>query len=155
MSENDKKITADALINAFKDSEKGNNKNTKRKVPVQDLELAFTVLLVDMASSDQNFEQSEYIMIGSGLRRLFGTSKDRVRGLVNQANTIISNLRGTSRYAALLRDNLNDDEKKAVMETVDELIFSDGSEDGFERYLRTKLADLLGVSSDLPLDAQK
>ena len=39
MSENDRKIT-DALINAFKDSEKGNNKNVKRKIPVSELELA-------------------------------------------------------------------------------------------------------------------
>jgi len=147
------KITAEALVNAFKDEEP--NKAKKRKVSVADLELAFTVLLVDIASCDQNFEPNEYLIIGAGLRRLFGTSKDKVQSLVNQANTIMKNLRGTSRYAAFLRDNLDIQEKKAVMEVVDELIMSDGAEEGFERYLRTKLADLLGVNNELTTDAIK
>lgn len=160
MGDQNDKITAEALVNAlksvFEEQGEGNKGKQKRRgVPTADLELAFAVLLVDMASCDQNFEQKEYIMIGSALKRLFGTPKDRVQTLVNQANTIMNNLRGTSRYAALLRDNLDLDEKKVLMETVDELIFSDGEEGGFERYLRTKLADLLGVSADLPSDAVK
>ncbi len=139
-----------AAEKADREAKKGAAKSTR---PVQDLELAFTVLMVDMAACDQNFTQEEYGIIAAGLKRIFGTSKDKVQGLVNQANTIIASLRGTSRYAALLRDNLDNSEKKAVMETLDELVMSDGEEDGFEKYLRTKLSDLLDIPADLSTEA--
>ena len=144
------------LAEAFAAAEKADKeakKGGKGNRPVQDLEVAFTVLMVDMAACDQNFTQEEYGIIAAGLKRIFGTSKDKVQGLVNQANTIIATLRGTSRYAAILRDNLTNAEKKAVMETLDELVMSDGEEDGFEKYLRTKLSDLLDIPADLSTEA--
>ena len=127
----------------------------KRKVPLGELELAFAVVLVDLAACDQHFAPKEYQVISNGLRRLFSTPKERVKSLVNQANVVLANLRGTSRFAMMLRDNLDDDEKRAVMETIDDLIGTDGVEDGFETYLRTKFADLLGMPTELPAGAAK
>ena len=106
------------------------------------------MLLVDLASCDQDFDPGEYQVITGGLRRIFGTSKAEVTGLVNQANLSLGNLRGVSKFGELLRDNLGFDERKAIMEVIEEVIAADGEEDGFETYLRDKLTELLGLNSE-------
>lgn len=121
-----------------------------KKRAVKELELALAVLLVDLASCDQAFDMQEYVIISNGLRRLFGTNKSDVRGLINQANLVLSNLRGTAKFSQLLQESLSEDEKRAVLEVIDEVIFADGVEDGFETYLRNKFMHALGLSTDLP-----
>ncbi|MBX7143908.1 MAG: TerB family tellurite resistance protein [Oligoflexia bacterium] len=125
---------------------------TKTGLKKNDLELALAVLLVDLASCDQNFEMREYNIIQNGLRRIFGTTKDEVTKLINQANTTLKNLRGSSRFAAQLKENLDENARKAIFEVIEEVIAADGVEDGFETYMRHKFADLLGIT--LPADTK-
>ena len=117
---------------------------SKRRAKQKELELALTVILVDLASSDENFEQREYQAISIGLRRLFGDSKD-LKMLVNRAQLALSNLRGTQSFADLLRENLSEDDRKIVAEIIEDVIRADGVEDGFEQYLRLKYAKLLDI----------
>ena len=148
---NSNKLKSSTISEVFAAADRAQaGKKQQRSVPLGELEVAFAVVLVDLASCDQQFAPREYLAISSGLRRLFGTPKERVQGLVNQANIILANLRGTSRYATLLKNNLDIEEKTAVMETIDDLIAADGVEEGFEVYLRTKFADLLGMPTELP-----
>lgn len=111
----------------------------------RELELALAVILVDLASADQNFDQNEYQAIALGLRRVFGTSKDQMQVLVNQAKVQLAGLRGTGRFAEMLRDNLTEKDKQAVMEVIEDIIAADGKEDGYETYLRTRLQSTLGI----------
>ncbi len=111
----------------------------------KDLELALTVLLVDLACCDQNFDQQEYQIIISGLQRIFGTGKHEIQALVNQANIALANLRGVGRFAGLLNESLSDEQKQQVMDIIDEIIHIDGEVDGFEVYLHHKLATMLGM----------
>ena len=127
--------------------EKAQNAGKKKRKNTADLELALTVLLVDLASCDQNFEPQEYQVISNGLMRIFGTSKSNVQSLVNRAQSTLQNLRGVDRFGAMLRQNLTDEEKRATLEIIDEVIQSDGITDGFEVYLREKFCDLLGLST--------
>lgn len=123
-------------------------KKKTKKVPKKDLELALAILLVDLASCDQNFDQQEYLLISRGLRRIFGTSKLQVTGLVNQAQGVLKNLRGTSRFAETLKKQLTLEERIVILDVIDEVIEADGVEDGFETYLRHKFRDLLGIPED-------
>ena len=111
----------------------------------KDIQLAVTVLLVDLASCDQDFDQQEYLVIVEGMRRIFGTCAADVKAMVNQAQVALANLRGVDRFANLLKDNLNLAERKKVMEIIEDVIHADGVEDGFETYLRHKFADLLDL----------
>lgn len=120
-------------------------------ISAQELQVALTVVLVDLASCDQNFEPREYQIISAGLKQMFGTSKEEVKALVNQATLVLSNLRGTNHFAKMLRDNLDEEQKIAVMEIIDTIIHVDGQEDGFETYLRNKFARLLGIPTDVPV----
>lgn len=144
------KLVVDTLNQLFSQNkqlaDKKESFQRKQNVNKRELEVALTVLLVDLASCDQNFDPEEYTMIQQGLTRIFGTSKDQVSALVNQANTALSNLRGSSSYLKLLNENLSSDEKKAVLCIIDQVIGADGVEDGFEVYLRTKFKDMLGIS---------
>ena len=119
------------------------SKNVKRKD--SDIQFAVTVLLVDLASCDQNFDAQEYETICVGLKRLFGTTPAQVKDLVHQAKLTLGNLRGLERFANLLREHLSEDEKVKVFEVIDEVIKADGVEDGFEIFLRMKFASMLGV----------
>lgn len=120
---------------------RGNGSGPSQK----DLELAMTVLLVDLAGCDQNFDPTEYHIITSGLQRVFGTSKTEVTALVNQANLALANLRGVNRFGKILKENLDDSDRKAIMEIIEDVIAADGEEDGFETYLRHKLSSMLGI----------
>ena len=117
-----------------------------KDVSKDELALALTVLLVDVASADGDFKQTEYEVISSGLHRLFGTGKDQVQRFVNQAQQILGSLRGTSKYSDLLKTNLDDADRKLVFSVIQELIEADGQEDPFEVYLRSKLAKALDIS---------
>lgn len=146
----DNALLSDAIENIFAKHNKIFEKELrtqkeKRKMPKRDLELALTVLLVELASCDQNFDMPEYNIIAGGLKRLFGTTKEEVTTLVNQANLVLSNLRGTSKFGSTLKENLTQDERNVVMEVINDVISADGREDGYETYLRQKFAGFLGV----------
>ena len=111
----------------------------------KDLQFAFALLLVEIASADSSFDPREYTILSNGMRRLFGTTPKQVQALVNQAKVALKSLRGSSKYAAFLRENLTDEERKLVFETIEEVISADGKLDDFETYLKHKYADLLGI----------
>jgi len=161
MSDNSKELVQGAIGGIFTADQKPEVKNPtdqgKKKFKrgkagpdKRELELAVTVLLVDLASCDQNFDPQEYHVIINGLMRIFGTSKDEVSKLINQANLALANLRGVGRFAKLLKDNLDIDTKNTIMEVIEDIIMADGEEDGFETYLRHKFADLLGIPLNAP-----
>jgi len=128
-----------ALMN-FQQQNKGKKHASKRE-----LEQALTVLLVELASCDQNFDTNEYNLIISGLKRIFGTDRNQVTMLINHANLMIASMRGSSGYGSLLRENLSIPQRQNILEIVEEIIAADGRIDGFELYVRNKIAELLGL----------
>ena len=149
---NDKPFSGSDIGSVFAKQEAMQKKkkqlSKEKGLNARELEVALTVILVDLAGADGNFDQSEYSVIGNGLARVFGTAKDEVTALVNQAQIILQGMRGTGSQAAVLKEHLNHEEKIAVMDVIDDLIASDGVEDGFETYLRAKTADQLGLPTD-------
>jgi uncharacterized tellurite resistance protein B-like protein len=108
-----------------------------------DLEFALTILLVELASSDQNFDQQEYHSITIGLQRIFGTERAKVRSYINRATLTLAQYRSTLPYAELLKANLNPLQLKEIVEIIDDLVDSDGQEDPFEIYHRQRLRGIL------------
>jgi len=150
MSDNEKGVSAEALEDLFdqnnQQSKKRKQKFSNDRAKKRELALAATVLLVDLADCDQDFDPEEYQVITSGLIRMFDTCKSEVTALVNEAQQYLANLRGVDRYAQILKEELNDSEKAMLMDVIDELTAADGKEDGFEIYLRSKVAKKLGMS---------
>ena len=145
------KDTVSQLLAQQKDNLKTAKQDRKRfkgDVSQRELELAVTVLLVDLAASDQDFDPTEYQVIVHGLMRLFGTKKHEVSALVNQAQTALRNMRGIGRFGATIKDNLSVEERLKIMEVIEDVIGADGIEDDYETYLREKLRDLLGLEDE-------
>jgi uncharacterized tellurite resistance protein B-like protein len=118
----------------------------KRPATQQELELALTVVLVDIALADGTFDQREKETIYHGVESMYGSSRDHVIGLINEATVILSGLRGSSRFTALLRDNLGPDQRLFIVHLINNLVLSDGEEEGLEAYLRERYAKALGVT---------
>jgi uncharacterized tellurite resistance protein B-like protein len=118
---------------------------SKSSVKRSELELALSVILVDLASCDQKFDSEEFQAVSRGLRRIFGTQKTDVVALVQRAQSVIDNLRGTANFAKLLRQHLSQKDRDLIAEIIEEVIAADGVEDGFETYLRSKYFELLGI----------
>lgn len=121
------------------------SKTTTRKQKRDDIEFAVAVMLVDLASCDQHFDQVEYDTITAGLSRVFGLNQIEVTGLIQRANIAIQGLRGTDNFAKLIRESLPQEKREDVMKLIDELIAADGVLDGFELLLRRRYAQLLGI----------
>lgn len=125
-----------------------NGNGKKNASTQQQLEVALAVLLVELASSDEGFAQKEYMVITMALHRVFGTPRDRAQRQINEAVTILKNLRSTSEYALRLREQLNSDELKLVARCIDDVMDADGVQDGFEIYHRRRFRELLGIQPD-------
>jgi uncharacterized tellurite resistance protein B-like protein len=118
----------------------------KKHASKSELEFALTVLLVELASSDQNFDTSEYNIIVSGLKRMFGTDRTQVSTIISQATAALANLRGSSSYGQLLKENLSKTQRENILEIVADVISADGQIDGYEIYVRNKIAKLLDLT---------
>jgi uncharacterized tellurite resistance protein B-like protein len=146
-------------MNSFKDffscggffSGQFNQGGLKRRgntVTQQQLELALAVLLVELASSDEGFAQKEYQVIILGLNRVFGVPRDRAQRHINEAVTVLKNLRSTAEYALRLREHLSRDDLMLVGRCIDDVMDADGVQDGFEIYHRRRFRELLGIPAD-------
>ena len=113
------------------------------RAPIQDLEFALTVLLVELASSDENFDQDEYHTITMSLQRVFDTDRAKAKEYINRASVSLSQVRGTTSYARLLSENLSIDERKMIADIIDELISADGQQDPFEIYHKNRIRHIL------------
>lgn len=116
-------------------------------VPKSELEVALAVLLVELASCDQNFEPREYQVISEALQKLFASTPQEVSALVHRAQLVLSNLRGTWHFAEILREELSEAQRKEILGVMDNLVAADQVEDGFEIYLKNKFRTLLGFST--------
>lgn len=141
--------------NSTVDTSKNPSFLKNKKINKRELELSLTVLLVELASCDEKFHPEEYHIIANGLKRLFGTTREQVQALVNQATQVLRNLRGTGQFAAQLKENLTEESRMAIMEVIEDIIHADGVIEGFEVYFKHKISDMLGLPKQplVPLDS--
>jgi uncharacterized tellurite resistance protein B-like protein len=149
-SDNDSKLFSGTVGQALSNDPNAPRpkKNTRITVTRGQIELAVVVLLVELASSDDGFEQKEYNIILQSMTRVFNTNRDTTQRYINQALTILQNLRGTSEYATLLKDHLTSVELNMVGQCIDDVMNADGVQDGFEIYHRRRIRDLLGLENE-------
>lgn len=142
-----------AIFNAFNQIFEQNRQLLKQsshkpnlnKVPNRDIELAVIVILVDLASSDSNFDSREFMTICIGMQRLFGISQSDVTKLISQANQILAGMRGVDKFATLLKETLDEEKREQVLEVIKNVIAADGKVDDMEVYLQHKFQSLLGL----------
>ena len=128
----------------------GDTGHGKVQATSYELASALTVLLVELASSDQDFAPEEYSTILHGIQRVFGTDPTETRTLIQQAQLKLSNLRATDYVAELLKEHASVAQRQQMLQLIDQVINADGVLDGFEVYHRYRLLKLLGLEEEVP-----
>ncbi len=124
------------------------NKILKEEQYLADLkeyQLALTVVLVDMAMVDNDFDYKEHSFILNQITQRFALSKDDVYALINEAESIITQNYDVDSYGKTLRKFINAEEQEAVMMLLDKLIMIDNERNPYEIKLRQRYEKLLGV----------
>ena len=116
-----------------------------------ELSLASAIVLMEIASSDNQVDKFEQSVIHHGIKALFGVSDEVAAGIVVQARPRLQAMRSSSTEASMLREALDPSTKRAMASIIDNLIRCNGMVDGMELYLRKRFRDLLGLP-DAPLN---
>ena len=110
------------------------------------LRSATAVLMLDVARSDNVFEESEFERVLMLVEKHFGMSPEDAAELVNAADEKAENLVSLHEFTQLLHNNLDESEKARIVGLLWKVAYADGRLDKYEDSLVRKISDLLHVS---------
>ena len=115
-------------------------------VDAQDGRLALAVILVEAARADDVYDEAEVAQIDRVLVRSFGLSPFEAVALRREAEQVQAEAVDLVRFTRVLKRTVPHEDRAAVLESVWEVVLSDGVRDPDESVLLRRLAALLYVS---------
>lgn len=109
------------------------------------IDLAWAVLLVDMASIDNDFSPRESYFIKQKMTDHLGVTYEQAVELVNEAEKLVQRSESVREFGDYLRAHLSQSKRKELLSVLDELISEDKVKHPFERDLRKRMAKRLGI----------
>ena len=119
-----------------------------------DIRIATCALLLEMASIDGEFSNSERNRIISILKRDYQLPAEHALTLLKASHEELDGSVDLWRFTNLINLNYSVEEKIRIIETVWEIAFTDGKLDKYEDYLVHKLARLLHLTHRQLIDAK-
>jgi uncharacterized tellurite resistance protein B-like protein len=113
--------------------------------PRDDVELATAALLVEMARADFTEEPAEFEVIARLLEERFAMTAEEIEALVRRAKSRADHAVSLHEFTRLLHEQLDAEEKLAMVEMLWRLSLADGRIDKHEEHLVKKVAGLLYV----------
>lgn len=113
--------------------------------PDDDLHLAAAALLVEAASLDDNFTETERRTIAASLESRFGLAPDEVEALIGRASSAVAESAQLYGFTRTLKDRLQPEERIRIIEMLWEVACADGKVDSYESGLVRRVAGLLFV----------
>lgn len=135
----------------FGDGEAGSSKDT----PETEMHLAAAALLVEAATLDGSFSGAERETIGHVLGAHFNLEVDAVEALIEKADAAVAKSVQILGFTKVIKDNLEPEERVAIMEMLWEVAYADGELHDFEANLARRVAGLLYVSDRESGEARK
>ena len=114
---------------------------------VNPVEMAASVLLIEMARADFEQDDLENEMIIELLKEYFLLDHEDAHDLFLEAEKIADNSVSLHEFTRTLHETLNEEAKNEIIEMLWRLALVDDSLDRYEDYLVRKIADLLYVSN--------
>ena len=108
-------------------------------------QLATAVLLFDVMRSDDTLSGAERALALSALRKRFALSEDALAQLMVQAEQTAKGANDYFSFTSLMNDSFTQEQKIQVVEFMWQVAYADGSIDGNENHLISKIAGLLHV----------
>jgi uncharacterized tellurite resistance protein B-like protein len=120
----------------------------------RDVRIATCALLLEMANIDGRFSELEKESIVELLRHNYQLSNEHAAALMTAAEDELEKSIDLWQFAKLINENYSTEEKIEVIETVWQVVYTDGILDKHEDYLVHKLAKLLRLSHKQLIDAK-
>ena len=119
-----------------------------------DVRIASCALLLEMANIDGEFSEEEKENILTILKQDYQLSDEHATALMQAADDELKRSIDLWQFARLINQNYSIEEKIKIIETVWQVIYTDGKLDKHEDYLVHKLAKLLRLSHKQLIDAK-
>ena len=119
-----------------------------------DVRIATCALLLEMANIDGEFSESEKESIVEVLKNNYKLSTEHAAALMKASEDELEKSIDLWQFAKRINENYSTEEKIKVIETVWQVIYTDGILDKHEDYLVHKLAKLLRLSHKQLIDAK-
>ena len=110
-------------------------------------ELAYMVVLVSMATIDNQFDPKEFSFIFTEMEKRFNLSRDQIERTIKQVELMIATAGGTQFIFEHIRKNFSEADRSQLLEMVQGLVRADNLIDGFESYLTETYRKQLGLCS--------
>ncbi len=109
------------------------------------LRTATCVILLEAATADDTFSDTEQKKVIEILKSRFGMTDEAVKELIDESKRARRNEADIWYFTNLINQNLSNEEKYELMESVWEVIYSDGTLGEFENYIAQKLYRMLNI----------
>ena len=124
------------------------------EITSHDVRIATCALLLEMANIDGEFSEAEKENILIILKRDYQLTDEHATALMKAADDELERSIDLWQFARLINQNYSTEEKIKIIETVWQVIYTDGRLDKHEDYLVHKLAKLLRLSHQQLIDAK-
>ena len=115
-------------------------------LPDTDARLALTALLVRIARSDHDYAAAEIAQIDKIISARYSLSASDAATLRAEAETLESEAPDTVRFTRAIKDVVDYENRRAVVEAMWQVVLADGGRADAENALMRLTASLLGVS---------
>jgi len=142
------------LVGKFFGKTTGARSPGRKNDSVHDIRVATCALLLEMATIDGEFSDSERNSILSILKGNFQLSDAYATQLLEVSNEELDRSIDLWQFTNLINENFSEEEKIQTIEMIWKIIYIDGKLDSHEDYLVHKLATLLRLSHQQLIDAK-
>lgn len=118
------------------------------------IQVAACALLLEMASIDDEFSETEREGIISILEEEFGLAEVMAKEVMELAGLELKENVDVWQFTSLINKNYSPDEKMQLIELVWKVVYADGHLDKHEDYLVKKLSRMLNLSHKEMIDAK-
>lgn len=112
----------------------------------QRIELAASVLLLEIAHADGEFHRDEEQLIEELLEKHFQLDAETSAELIDLAHQVRSDSLDLHQFTREINLNFDQSEKERIMESLWQLVYADGRLDQYEEALLRQLSTLIGLS---------
>jgi uncharacterized tellurite resistance protein B-like protein len=133
------------MLGVFKNIFDGSNKEPSAGDRELKLKVSTCVILLEAATADSNFSAEEQGKIIQILKSRFQMDDRSVKELIDKSTAERETSTDLWYFTNLINENLDNEEKYNLMESVWEVIYSDGTLDKFENYIAHKLLKMLNL----------
>ena len=109
------------------------------------LELVSAALLIEVAKSDFDFDDSERKRLMVLLNERFALEGDDLKAVIQQAEQRVESSTSLHEFTREINEQCDPEQKVALLESMWRMAFADGELDKYEEHLIRRVADLLYV----------